>query len=126
MHLFPLQRSGDALTLLREQDHLLRRFGQLDIQELATGKTTAAALRAEADRFLFVIAGAVKVTLRDERNESPSKGTRVEIELNAADPQGLLVPFGVACQATAQTDSRIVLMATHSEAHAADRSLGQI
>jgi hypothetical protein len=122
MHVFPLRVEAGRLVLLREADHLLRRFGQLELLDLAAGTQTEFQLRAEADRFLFVIAGRVAVRLLDLRDVSPSHGAQVIVPLDEKKPQGVLVPFGVACGANAELDSRLIVLSTHSEAHPDDRA----
>ncbi|HEX9596384.1 MAG TPA: hypothetical protein VF982_05855 [Anaerolineales bacterium] len=122
MHVFPLTRESGRLTLLRNNDHLLRRFGQLDLLDLAAGEQKDLAIRAEADRFLFAIGGQVALSLLDLRAGSPSHGVRVELALSAEQPQGVLAPFGVACSLVAASVARFIILSTHSEAHPADRA----
>lgn len=122
MYVFPLARSAGGLTLLRETDHLLRRFGQLELIDLAADEQTEYTLRAEADRFLFPINGSATATLLDLRVTSPSNGARAELSLDADQPRGLLVPFGVACSLAAKTTARLIILSTHSETHAEDRT----
>jgi len=123
MHVFDLSQAGESLTLLREKDHLLRRFGQLDLLELSPNEKTDFILRAEADCFLFSINGAVAVTMVDLRSTSPTHGGRANISLDIAKPQGLLVPFGVACSLEARGAARLIVLSTHSESHPEDRNL---
>lgn len=121
MHLFSLQRTEGGTVLLRESDHMLRRFGQLEILDLLAGEKTEFTLRAEADRFVFVISGRCEIKLIDLREHSPSMGVRTRLALDAENPKGLLVPFGVACSMGAVTAARLVHLSTHSDAHANDR-----
>lgn len=121
MFVFPLRPESGHLTLLRNSDHLLRRFGQLDLLDLSAGQQTEYIVRAEADRFLFPIAGEVSVTLVDLRQHSPSRGIQTTVSLNTKEPQGVLVPFGVACSLACAQAARLVQLSTHSESHAGDR-----
>ena len=121
MHVFELTREPGGLTLLRNSDHLLRRFGQLDLLDLAAGQRADLAIRGEADRFLFAIRGQVTLTLLDLRETSPTRRARVDLPLSAEQPQGVLVPFGVAASLAASTQARLIQLSTHSEAHPADR-----
>lgn len=125
MLVFPLQREQCQLTLLRNSDHLLRRFGQLDVINIKTGEQTDYTVRAEADRFLFLIDGAAELSLFDMRVQSPSNGKRVALSLTAEKPKGVLVPFGVAYMLYASADTRLILLSTHSESHIHDTSLNQ-
>lgn len=122
MLVFPLTREGGQLRLLQNSDHLLRRFGSLDLMDLAPGEAAAATVRGEADRFLFAIDGMVQLELVDLRELSPSRGARVQLALDAAKPEGVLVPFGVALSLKAQGKMRLVLLSTHSEEHGQDRT----
>lgn len=120
MHILPLLAAPEGVVLLRETDHVLRRFGELALQALPAGSQGAYALRAEADRVLFVIDGAVDARLLDLRPQSPSHGVHVTVSLQAS-AQALLVPFGVACSLAAQDAARVLWLSTHSQPHAADR-----
>lgn len=121
MHIFPLNVLAGRWTLLRNTDHLLRRFGQLDLLDLAAGSETEFELRAEADRFLSAINGRVQARLLDLRAGSPSLGVSINLSLDANDPHGLLVPFGVACSIYTETEARLIVLSTHSEHHPEDR-----
>lgn len=123
MLLFPLRRQDGRLLIVREQDHLLRRFGALDILSLEAGASTPYRLRAEADQILAPLDGTLAVDLVDLRPQSPSQGTRIEITLSAADPHGLLLPFGVACRLASSQGARLLRLSTHSAAHPDDRDL---
>lgn len=119
--LFPLEAAGGRLALLSNQQHLLRRFGQLELLSLAAGEVHNAGLRAEADRFLFILDGQVDLQLEDRRAQSPSHGVAVNLTLDAAQPQGLLLPFGLACRLQALGAARLLILSTHSEPHPADQ-----
>ncbi len=121
MHTFPLTVADGHWTLLRDNDHLLRRFGQLDLLDLSAGQETDFELRAEADRFLFAINGRAEARLLDLRSGSPSLGSRVTVALDTENPQGLLLPFGVACGFNSPVSARLIILSTHSETHAGDR-----
>ncbi|MBX3045763.1 MAG: dTDP-4-dehydrorhamnose 3,5-epimerase family protein [Anaerolineales bacterium] len=120
MHIIPLQAAPEGVVLLRETDHVLRRFGELALQTLPAGSQGAYSLRAEADRVLFVIDGGVDARLLDLRPQSPSHGVHTSIQLQAS-AQALLVPFGVACSLAAPAAARVLWLSTHSQPHAADR-----
>jgi len=123
MHIFPLALAAGRLTLLRNSDHLLRRFGQLDLLEIAAGQRLDLPVRGEADCFLFPVSGAVNAALLDLRPSSPSQGAKVAVALSADEPKGLLVPFGVACSLQAESQAVLIQLSTHSEAHSADRAI---
>jgi hypothetical protein len=123
MHLFPLSRQDGRLSILRDTDHLLRRFGVLETLSLEPGASPLFHLRAEADQILAPLDGAVDLSLIDMRAESPSHGVRGEVTLSAANPHGLLLPFGVACRMVSADGARLLRLSTHSAAHAGDRDL---
>lgn len=123
MHIFPLARAAGRLTLLRNSDHLLRRFGQLDLLELAAAQRLDLPLRGEADCFLFPVSGAVEAALMDLRPSSPSHGAKAAVALSVDEPKGLLVPFGVACSLQAAGQAVLIQLSTHSEAHSYDRDI---
>lgn len=121
MHIFPLHATPEGVVLLRETDHVLRRFGELSIQTLAAGVADAYALRAEADRVAFPLDGECSLRLLDLRQHSLSYGVHAVFNLQAAAPHGVLVPFGVACSLAATSAARVLWLSTHSQPHAADR-----
>lgn len=123
MLVFPLKQHHGKLTLLSNRDHLLRRFGQLTLIDLASGEKREASVRAEADRFFFIIAGSATIDLIDLRDQSPSRGKHAEVNLSYEEPCGVLVPFGVACTVTAANSARLIELSTHSEDHPSDRTL---
>jgi dTDP-4-dehydrorhamnose 3,5-epimerase-like enzyme len=120
---FPLTRQGGQMRLLQNSDHLLRRFGRLELVDLSASEAAAASVRGEADRFLFAIDGAVQVELVDLRELSPSHGVRVQLTLDAAKPEGVLVPFGVALSMKVGAKARLLVLSTHSEEHSKDRAI---
>jgi len=121
MHILTLQAEADGTVLLRETDHVLRRFGELALQALSAGQPGPYALRAEADRIVFPLDGECSLRLLDLRQQSPSYGVHAEFALQAAAPQAVLVPFGVACSLAADTAARVLWLSTHSQPHEGDR-----
>lgn len=121
MHILTLQAEPDGTVLLRETDHVLRRFGELALQAMNAGQPSPYALRAEADRVLFPLDGECSLRLLDLRQQSPSYGVHAVFALRAAAPQGVLVPFGVACSLAADAAVRVLWLSTHSQPHEGDR-----
>jgi dTDP-4-dehydrorhamnose 3,5-epimerase-like enzyme len=116
VYCFALEPFKGGLTLLNDNQHLLRRFGQLKLRDLAAGQAQQIAFNEEADHFCFAIDGAVTVSLEDGRPGSPSEGARMETALEAGEPKGLLVPFGVACTVVSEEGARLLLLSTHAPA----------
>lgn len=124
MHLFSLERANGRLQILRRNQHLLRRFGLLELLELGAGDKTDFTLRGDADEICVPIEGRLSATLVDRRAKSPSSGLQVDIELDADQPHGLLIPFGVAHAFTAHTRARLLRLATHADGdHPDDQTL---
>ncbi|MCW5874206.1 MAG: dTDP-4-dehydrorhamnose 3,5-epimerase family protein [Anaerolineales bacterium] len=121
MHSFALHAAPEGVVLLREVDHVLRRFGELALHTLAPGDAGGYHLRAEADRVIFPLDGECSLRLLDLRPQSPSYGVHAVFALQAAAPQGVLVPFGVACSLAADSAARVLWLSTHSQPHAGDR-----
>lgn len=119
--LFHLERTDTHLAILRERDHLLRRFGLLELVDLAPGIDAAFNLRAEADEIWAPVDGAVELSLVDQRPQSPSYGVGMQLTLDAADPQAVLIPFGVAHAFAAAAPARLLRLSTHSRVHPLDR-----
>jgi len=124
MHLFSVDRSEDRWLLLRDSDHLLRRFGQLELIPLMADESKEFPLNAEADEIWFILEGKVSVNLVDERERSPSQGEEVQLTLSANNPQGLLLPFGVARSFSSKESASLLRLSTHSDARHQVENLG--
>lgn len=112
---------GSKIVILNDEDHLLRRIGQIEVRRLGAGERTPFTYRDEADEVWYVLEGRARITLVDQRVESPSKGEQLEIELSDADGKAVLVPFGVAYSLAGQTEAVAIRVATHSDGtHAKD------
>jgi len=96
VYVLDLERIEGRLVLLRDDHHLLRRFGQVEHINLEEGQETNFVLRAVADEIWSVIGGEVTLTLVDKRDDSPSENKFVNISLSASRSQSVLIPFGVA------------------------------
>ena len=89
-----LDAADASLSLLRFDDHLLRRLGQVDAVRKSPGDLTNLSMRVVADEIWILLEGRAYCRCHDLRAESPSKDTTVEFELEA--PARALIPFGVA------------------------------
>ena len=123
LYLYPLELQDGRLVILHEDQHVLRRFGSLEQVSLDAGATTPFTVRAEADQIWTPLSGQVFAMLVDLRPASPSHGERLEMILDAADPQGLLVPFGVAARLDSPQGASLLWLSTHAAAHPEDRVL---
>ncbi len=103
---------GDRILALRFDDHLLRRFGSLEIIKLAPHSMTEPLLRDEADEVWVLVEGSVQCTWRDTREASPTTGDKMVC--NLAQPAQIFVPFGVAFAVqTNDTGAVLLRAATH-------------
>lgn len=80
--------------LLSFDDHLLRRFGLLELIRKQPEDLVELRLRSVADEIWFMLEGHICCIARDLRRGSPSEG--LEMQLEFSDPARIMVPFGVA------------------------------
>jgi len=113
--LFEVERKDGRFILLRDNDHLLRRFGQAEFRELRAGENTPFTLRVVADEIWSVVIGQASLSLIDRREGSPTKNHVMKLTLSGEEPQSVLVPFGVAFAFTAIEDAQMVRLATHRD-----------
>jgi hypothetical protein len=113
--LAPSSRSwGEAMPILAFQDHLLRRFGRIELIRLRD-EGEFEGRRTVADEVWALVEGAADVLLADERQDSPTRGARQSHRLEA--PTRLLLPFGVHLRIVARSGAALLLrIMTHSEA----------
>jgi mannose-6-phosphate isomerase-like protein (cupin superfamily) len=124
VYVLDLERVDGCLILLRDHDHLLRRFGQLEYRMLNEGEETPIALRSVADEIWSVITGEATLTMVDKRDGSPSENKKVQLSLSGKQPQAVLIPFGVAHYFSASKSTRLIRLATHADGtHPEDRAL---
>ncbi len=124
VHLFPLKVSGEGFILTRDEDHLLRRFGQVEVRKFPNIVTTDFVIRAVADEIWAVITGGLGITLVDRRQDSPTQNQSLKIAIMSENSQGLLIPFGIAYSIKADEHSLALRVTTHSDGtHPEDQSL---
>jgi dTDP-4-dehydrorhamnose 3,5-epimerase len=107
--------SADAsVSLLRFDDHLLRRFGQVDAFRKSPGELKALSMRTVADEIWILLEGRAACRCHDLRSDSPSKDTNIEFILDA--PARVLIPFGVAFGWRAIDNPTLMLrLSTHQD-----------
>lgn len=86
--------ASQTLRALSFDDHLLRRFGQLDFIQRKPSEIETLTLRSVADELWVLVSGKVLCLCRDLRAGSPSENVEVRFEISA--PSRVLIPFGVA------------------------------
>jgi dTDP-4-dehydrorhamnose 3,5-epimerase-like enzyme len=109
------ERAGQVLTALTENNHLLRRFGQVDYIHLEGQGEGLEIFRQEADEVWVVVEGHARFSLLDRRQDSPTLNVQNIIDLSADDPHALLVPFGVLCRVSTIMGGKFIRMTTHED-----------
>ena len=110
-----LVQEGNQLVLLRDSDHMLRRFGQVEIRELKEGEISQFVFREAADEIWSVTQGEVDLLLVDKRLDSPSENQAMKLTLSEHKPQTILIPFGVAFGFVAKKSTKMIRIATHAD-----------
>jgi dTDP-4-dehydrorhamnose 3,5-epimerase-like enzyme len=105
----------NRLVALQENDHILRRFGQIDVVKLEPGKSLETLRKAGADEVWALISGEAILQMADQRHESPTLDQTVEITLNGNSPQAVLIPFGVLAHITGQSAGSLLRLTTHAD-----------
>ncbi len=104
-----------VLLVLKEGDHLLRRFGQVRIQKLRAGETRDEEVNDMEDEIWSLTSGTGILRIVDQRKGSPSLNEVVEIDMNEKNLITILVPFGLTFSFIAEKDSEIIQIRTHQE-----------
>lgn len=91
-----LDDRGFFMEILRDDDHLLARFGQASMSLTYPGVIKAFHYHKEQDDLWFFSSGNAQVVLYDLRPESTTKGERNLFYMGEDNPILLLIPKGVA------------------------------
>ena len=87
---------GYFREILREDDNLLRRFGQTSITKTYPGVIKAFHWHNHQDDIWYVASGMASVVLHDRREGSPTKGVTQVVYAGEDNPVIILIPSGVA------------------------------
>lgn len=105
---------GDVWGLLRFEDHLLRRFGLLELVRAIPDASPGLRARPIADEIWILVEGSVEFAWHDLRPGSPTEGR--PDRLACSEPTLVLVPFGVAFGFRAVGgQATLIRLATHEE-----------
>ena len=127
LHIHALKTQEAGKIILRDDDHLLRRFGQAELRTLLAGTQTEFTQRVAADELWTVLGGAVSFDLIDQRPSSPSFNKTDALSFTASANQALLIPFGVAYALKTEKDSLLLRLATHTDGtHPEDQFLARL
>lgn len=100
VHLKKLVRHSDDrgffMEVLRDDDDLLKRFGQASFSKSYPGVIKAFHYHERQDDLWFFPAGNAQVVIHDLRDGSPTKGETEVFYLGEDNPGLLLIPKGVA------------------------------
>jgi len=87
---------GYFREILREDDGLLRRFGQTSITKTYPGVIKAFHWHQEQDDLWYVADGMARIVLYDRRPDSPTYGQTQVIYAGEDNPVLVLIPAGIA------------------------------
>ena len=86
---------GFFMEVLRDDDKLLKRFGQNNFTIAHKGTIKAFHWHKHQDDLWFIAAGRAKIVLYDQRKSSPTHGKTQIITAGADDYKLVLIPVGV-------------------------------
>lgn len=87
---------GYFREVLRDDDDLLRRFGQTSITKTYPGVIKAFHWHQKQDDLWYVVDGMARVVLHDRRPGSPTEGETQVIYAGEDNPVLILIPAGIA------------------------------
>jgi dTDP-4-dehydrorhamnose 3,5-epimerase-like enzyme len=113
--LFELGWQASRLTVLNEDDHLLRRFGQLDLVNLEPGICLITHRKEGADEIWALVNGEAEVQLSDAREESPTFQLSMQISLSVDPPVAVLIPFGLSAEISSVHGGLLLRVSSHAD-----------
>ncbi len=87
---------GYFREVLREDDHLLKRFGQTAVTKSYPGVIKAFHWHHNQDDLWYFVDGMARVVLYDRRPDSPTCGTTQVVYAGEDNPVLILIPAGLA------------------------------
>jgi len=87
---------GFFMEILRDDDQLLKRFGQASMSKSYPGVIKAFHYHERQDDIWFFPVGNAQTVLYDLREDSPTKGETNVFYLGEDNPQVVVIPVGVA------------------------------
>jgi mannose-6-phosphate isomerase-like protein (cupin superfamily) len=108
-----LDWEDNQLTVLKEGDNLLRRFGQISLQKINAGESMPESTNETLDEIWTLISGRGTLVISDLRDGSPSKNETESIVMETEKPLSILIPFGLKHSFSAEIDSEIIRVLTH-------------
>lgn len=107
---------GYFSEIIRDNDKLLRKFGQASITKTYPGVIKAFHWHKKQDDVWFVVSGNAQVVLYDRRPRSKTKGETQVLYLGEDNPSIVLIPKGVAhgYRVLGEKPAVLVYLTTHS------------
>ena len=107
---------GFFMEILRDDDNLLKRFGQASMSMTYPGVIKAFHYHKKQDDLWFFPSGNAQVVLYDMREDSPTKGETNVFYMGENNPILLYIPIGVAhgYRVLGNTPATIVYFTTES------------
>jgi len=87
---------GYFREILRANNRLLKRFGQVSVSLTKQGVIKAFHWHKKQDDLFYVVSGKALVVLYDRRDNSKTFGKIMSLEMNENEPKLLFIPKGVA------------------------------
>ncbi|MBN2909475.1 dTDP-4-dehydrorhamnose 3,5-epimerase family protein [Polycladomyces sp. WAk] len=107
---------GTFMEIVREDQHLLRRFGQMSVSMSYPGVIKAFHYHREQDDLWYFVSGNAQVVLHDLRETSPTCRQTDVYYMGEENPSVLLIPKGVAhgYRVLGNRPAVIVYLTTHA------------
>jgi dTDP-4-dehydrorhamnose 3,5-epimerase len=124
VRIFPIEIRQSRMILVKDEDHLLRRFGQVEVRQVSQSDSADFTLRAVADEIWVLVEGSAEIALVDRRAKSPTEDQALKLRLGGEESQGVLIPSGVAYAVYANDAAQFVRLCTHADgSHDGDQAL---
>lgn len=108
---------GFFMEILRDDDDMLRRFGQTSYTVSQPGVIKAFHWHRRQDDLWFIAAGTALVGLYDLRDDSPTRGETQSLTAGEEEPLLLLIPAGVAHGYKVLGDKQVALFYHTTESY---------
>ena len=108
---------GYFREILRDDDRLLKRFGQTSVSSARPGVVKAFHWHKLQDDFFYVVSGKAFVVLYDRRKNSKTFGKTMTLEMDEDKPKLLFIPKGVAHGYKALGNNHVVMLYTMTKSY---------
>jgi len=108
---------GYFREILRDDDRLLKRFGQISVSSTKPGIIKAFHWHRLQDDFFYVVSGKAYVVLYDMRKNSKTFGRKMSFEMSEDNPKLLFIPKKVAHGYKALGSRQLVMLYTMTKSY---------